>query len=494
MQRDSITAQRGQGWLVSFAVLILIGAVGSVAYTVMNSDKKTSEVKPAQTDTKPDFSDSEIQSIANQLVAKHLGNNTGSHEEDIQALSNTLNNLRENPHSTAKNTLLQLKDDDLTGAVSSLKTLALDSTSKRDAAKLWIDIGNINNLTSTQNAIESYQESVTLDPDNINAWNRIGHLERARKNYAQAEIAYKNVTRLSDDLSQTQALSFANFGLLHQSQNKNKEAVESFTEALNINTQLKNSAGIASNNENLASLFRTLKEYDLAESHYKAAFAIYESEKQTSKLVELHSALGSLHQTRQQTELALNEYEKALTLNQQNPNKRFSASLYSNMGILSQQNNDQDKAESYFNQALTLYQALKQDRGVADQYSNLAILARNKKQFENSEDLHLKAISLYQKEGLTQAVTTQYTNLGFLYTAWNKTETACEYWKKSLTGLTEAAHEARRVRIEAIINRDCKASSQEATELTQPTEEPSSSDEKPVIEPAPKVSTEATGT
>ena len=475
MQRDSMTAQQGQGWLVSFSVLVLIGALGTVAYTVISSKKRIESTQPPLQTNQSNFSDSEVQSIASRLVEVHLVSKAGAHGEDIQALSNTLNNLRNNPHATAKQILQLLKEDKLTEASDSLKTLALETPSKRDAAKLWVDIGNINNLTSAQHAIDAYQESTTLDPDNINAWNRIGHLERARKGYDQADIAYKNVARLSDKLSQTQALSFANFGLLHQSQNKHGEAVESFTKALNINTQLKNNSGIASNNENLASLYRTLEKYNLAESHYKAALAIYDGGKHTSKLVELHSALGSLYQTKQQTELALNQYEKALTFNKQSPNKRFSASLYSNMGILSQQNNDQDKAESYFNQALRLYQSLGQGRGIADQYSNLAILARNKKQFESGEELHLKAIDLYRKSNLTQAITTQYTNLGFLYTAWNKTDTACEYWRKSLTGLTTVEQKNRRIRIEAIISRDCEPStSQRTKEPTQPTEEISS--------------------
>lgn len=458
MQRDTITAQQGQGLLVSFAVLILIGAIGTVAYTVIQSEKIKQETKNINAiQSAPKISDSELQGIAQTLVKKHLGGKQSAQDEDIQALSNTLHNLKNNTSEAAAQTLLLLKQDKLDEATDTLKALALDTKSKRDAAKLWVDIGNISNLSTRQAAIDAYQKSVTLDPDNINAWNRIGHLERANQNFDRAEIAYKNVTRLSGDMTHTQALSFANFGLLHQSQKKYQEAIESFTQALKINTQLNNTSGIASNNENLASLQRTLKNYDSAESHYKAAFEIYRQENQQAKLIELHSALGSLYQTRKQTELALLEYEKALSLTQENPNKRFSAGLYANMGILSQQSNDLEKAESYFNQALVLYQALQQDQGTADQYSNLAILARNKKQFENSESLHLKSIELYEKVNATQAIVTQYTNLGFLYTAWNKAETACTYWQKSLDGLSEPAQADRKIRIQDIINRDCKA-------------------------------------
>ena len=68
----------------------------------------------------------------------------------------------------------------------------------------------------------------------------------------------------------------------------------------------------------------------------------------------------------------------------------------------------------------------------------------------------MKAIALYEAVENKQAVTSQYTNLGFLYTAWNKKDTACEYWQKSLEGLADAKHQSRKDRIQAIVERDCK--------------------------------------
>lgn len=463
MQRQLKAGQRGQGWLVSFAVLILLVAVGTVLYTIskstLNKPKEPVAVKVLPT---PDISNKNLDAITQKLASDYLTASDSSRKEDIQALTNTLNNLHASPHEPAKLALQQLRDDQLPEALSTLKNLALGTKVKRDAAKLWVDIGNIENLKSETAAISAYQKSVTLDPDNINAWNRIGHLERQRGQYDKAEIAYKNVTRLSDSESRTEAVSLANFGLLYQSQNKNDQAIESFKLALTINTELNNTGGVASNSENLASLYRTQKDFEQAELFYQKALEIYQAANQTAKRIEIHSALGSLYQTKQETELALAEYEKALALNKENPNQRFSAGLYSNMGILAQQKNELEKAEEYFNQSLTLFQATENPRGTADQYSNLAILARNRKQFEQSETLHLKAIALYEAVDSKQAVTSQYTNLGFLYTAWNKTETACEYWQKSLKGLIGAQHQSRKDRIQAIVDRDCQTVKKDA--------------------------------
>lgn len=377
--------------------------------------------------------------------------------EHQQALSNSLNHLSKHPNPQAQQVIELLNSGDLTIASETLKALALGIPDKRDAAKLWVDLGNISTLLSAEQALDAYRKAVTLDTDNINAWNRIGHLERAQKNYDQAEIAYRNVTRLSGELSQTQALSFANFGLLHQSQNRYADAIESFKEALKINTAISNPAGAASNHENLASLYRLTQDNLQAETHYKAAFNHYKNTGNTGKRLELHTALGNLYQQIQKTDLAMAEYEQALALSQDSPNKRLLANLYANLGILSQQKKDPEKAEAYFNQALVLYQAEKQNKEIADQYGNLAVIARGKKAFEESESLHLKAIELYQQENKLQAISNQLINLGFLYTAWGKRTLACENWQKSLNAMESDNGSERRQRIEEIVNRDCQS-------------------------------------
>ena len=466
MHTARLTKQRGQGLLISLAVLTLVGAIGAVAYTVINKQQPSKEVTPEEPvlSTRT-FSLGELQSIEQQLAASFISTNKASRAEDLRAISNTLANLQNKNQPLANETLELLDDGQLVGAITTLKTLALDTADKREAAKLWVDVGNLENLTSHEKAIKAYQKSVTLDTDNINAWNRIGHLERQEKQFDLAEIAYQNVTRLSKSGTLNQALSWANFGLLYQTQHKYPEAIEAFEKALSTNIELENSAGIASNSENLAGLYRSQNDFEKAEYHYQQALKIYQTDNQVSKQVETHAALGSLYQSNQKTELALIEYEKALQLNAANEDAKFSASLYSNMGILAQQSNELEKAEGYFKQSLSLYETLEQTHGIANQNSNLAILARNRKQFETSESLHLKAIDLYQAENNQNAITTQYINLGFLYTAWDKQQSACEYWSKSLLGLTGNVNEARRARVKAIMDKDCPKPIQAPTSL-----------------------------
>lgn len=487
MQRESLAAQRGQGWLVSFAALIVLSAIGVVAYTIITTPKpEATVVEPTAPAVAPALSNQDLLQISQQLSLKYLSKKGTSAEEDRQALNNTLNNLSRSDSATDRLALQQLKAGELDEAITTLKAQALDTKAPREAAKHWLDIGNLQNLNSGDDALSAYQKSVTLDPDNINAWNRIGHLERQHKQYDRAEIAYRNVTRLGNNQSQTQALALANFGLLYQTQNKTEEAIDAFAQALKINTTLNNNAGIASNSENLASLYRQLNQWENAEQYYRRALEVYKADKHVAKSIELHAALGSLYQANQQSELALSEYQQALALNVENPDKRFNASLYSSMGILAQQSNELDKAEEYFNQALALYEEMNNLRGTADQLSNLATVSRSRRQYEASEVLHLKAIALYEQGKYPQAITTQHTNLGFLYTAWKKNDLACQYWRKSIEGLTGERNGARRARIEAIIERDCQAEVTAPPEINETpvaevltTPEPSTTDAEP---------------
>jgi len=484
MQRESIAAQRGQGWLVSFAALIVLAAVGVVAFTIINAPKPDANIAEVSSPPvlAPVLSNQDLLQISQQLSLKYLSKKGTAAEEDRQALNNTLNNLSRSDSDVGRLALQQLKAGELDEAISTLKAQALDTKAPRDAAKHWLDIGNLQNLHSDEDALSAYQKSVTLDPDNINAWNRIGHLERQRKQYDRAEIAYRNVTRLGNDQSQTQALALANFGLLYQTQNKTDQAIDAFSQALKINTTLNNAAGIASNSENLASLYRQQSQWESAEQHYRRALEIHKAAKHIAKSIELHAALGSLYQANQQSELALSEYQQALELNTENPDKRFNASLYSSMGILAQQSNELDKAEEYFNQALALYEEMNNLRGRADQLNHLATLNRSRRQYEASEALHLQAIALYEQGNYPQAVTTQHTNLGFLYTAWKKNDLACQSWRKSIEGLTSAHDSARKARIEAIIERDCQM-----TETTPPTETVGIPAAGSLITPAPSI-------
>ncbi|RVU86009.1 tetratricopeptide repeat protein [Leucothrix sargassi] len=452
-----VTKHRAQGLMIGLASLTLASAIGAVAYTIISkqADKEEPEAAPQSQATLRSFSLNDLKSIEQQLSASFLSTDRLSKTEDVQAIRNTLNNLHSRQNPLATETLELLDEGQLMGAIATLSTLALDTEDKRDAAKIWVDIGNLENLQSQEKAIKAYQKAVTLDADNINAWNRIGHLERQNNNFDLAEIAYTNVTRLSTKGTLNQARSWTNFGLLYQTQNKTTEAIEAFENALETNTALENEAGIASNSENLAGLYRAQGVFDKAEAHYQQVLKIYQKTEQTLKQVEIHAALGSLYQSQQNPELALVAYEKALSLNTGNEDTRFSASLYSNMGILAQQNNELEKAEGYFKQSLAIFEKLDQKQGIANQYSNLAILARNRKQFDVSESLHLQAIELYTQQNNASAITTQHTNLGFLYTAWNKPQSACEYWTKSLEGLSGEQNTARRARISAIVEKDC---------------------------------------
>lgn len=370
----------------------------------------------------------------------------------LQALNNTLEHLQE---SNQHQVLAALNKLDLSAAIKSLDSLAQQEKKPRNAAKLWVDKGNLQQLQSATLAQIAYQKASELDAMNITASNRLGHYYRQKKQFALAEVAYNNVLTHSPKNSTTQAVAYANFGLLYQAQAKLNQAEKAYLKALDINTLHNNKASMASNSENLAIVYKEKKDFSTSEKHYLNTLSYYQSTKQDSHIALLHTALASLYHQDQQIKKSQQHYEIALNIYLKNKNKHKIANHYSHLGILYQQQRQTDKALILFKKSLSLNKEIKQIKGIADQYGNLGILYRLQKNFKQSERSHLKALEIYQQQAYRESVSQQQTNLGFLYQAWEKTKKACLYWQQARETLLSAKRQQREKRIKHIIDKHC---------------------------------------
>lgn len=454
-EEQSYKAKNKTHWINWFIPLILVLSTFAflVFYPVSDNIKKDSP--PSVT---IDNSDSQTKEIANSLVSTFFNGSDEDKNEQIRALENTLSNLKNssqgnsnNPSSetstdTAKKALKELKNNSINEAIETLIASANQQIDPRSSAKTWVNIGNIQNLTSAKQALLAYQKATGLDPYNSNAWNRKGHLHRQLKQFDKAEIAYKKVQQLTNKSTVNQAVSLANFGLLNQSKGDIEAAEEAFLKSLQIFTNLNNEPGQASTSENLASLYKHKNELEKAETYYLKALQIHKRNNHPQQTVNIHTTLGSLYQNLKKIPNALDHYEEALKVSTRNNLPRDTASLYSNLGILAQQNNQQAKSKEYFEKSLQINQQIKRSSGTADQYGNLAIINRNKKNYAVAEDFHNKAIQIYTQNKHQHGVISQQINLGFLYKAWNKKDKACEAWRKSLDLIQNKSNRAERVK------------------------------------------------
>lgn len=439
-------------WLSGFLAILLAVAVVAIVWVGMDitssiPDKKVSAPSSV-------IKVVSVDELAQQLVDKFAPNNLRAKEKDnvLQAISNTLRHLQETQNNQALSALQAL---DLTAAVTYLSGMVKQEEHPRDAAKVWVDIGNLQQLKSSQLALFAYKKASKLDVNNSTAWNRLGNYYRQQKKFTLAENAYEKVLQSSVDASATKAVALANFGLLYQAQGKLKQAEKSYADALEINAIKKNTASLASNNENLAIIHKKKNDFERSEKHYLEALSHYEVLKQADRVANIQLSLGSLYHQQQKLEKAKQHYEIALESYKNKNDPRKIASSYSHLGILYQQQNKIREAKVFFEKSLALNQQIKQQKGIADQYGNLGVLYRLQKKFTESETSHLKSLQIYQQLQQLGAISQQQTNLGFLYQAWNKTEKACQSWQKSKKILTQINNTSRAMRIENIVKKHC---------------------------------------
>ena len=436
-----------------FVPLLLIGAAFATLVFYPTPTKKVTLEKPVApvVTNKNEYPTNEI---ATTLVYTFFNGNNKEREEQIDALRNTLVFLKKDTSEETIEALNALKTSNIQRAIMALIRLTHQQEDVREIAKTWINIGNIQNLTSAEQALQAYEKASELDFENSNAWNRQANIYRRLKLFDKAEKAYKKVQALENQGETNDALSFANLGLLNQSRGDLKAAEEAFLQALEIYEKFNSDTGIASTSENLASLYTNTKKTEKAEVFYSKALKSYQKSENREKIVAIYTALGSLKQSTKDTEKAQLYYENALEISVNNNFQDNIANLYSNLGILAQQNGMLEKSKDYFERSLNLNQNIKRTTAAAEQYGNLAIINRKKGKFELAENFHLKAIEIYTEKKHTYGIISQNTNLGFLYKAWKKPKKACTAWN-SIIGMLQKSNTERAERIQALIENTC---------------------------------------
>ena len=437
-------------WFVPILLVLL-----AIATLLFYPEPKKSTSSPAtikqSSITKTEFF--VAKNLATQLVTTFFNGSEEDRTEQIHALENTLNHLNSNTSDTTKNILDALKNSNINASITALTTLANKQENLRESAKTWVNIGNIQNLTSAEQALQAYQKASEFDSDNSDAWNRQGHIHRHLKQFDLAEKAYKRVQALANQSTSDQALSLSNFGLLNQTKGDFKSAEEAYSEALDIYTKIGNDAGIASTNENLASLYKNWNVFDRAEKHYLIAFDNHEKLNNFQAMATIHTSLGSLYQSMKKTKKAQSHYEKALQIRQENSFNENISELYNILGSVAEQNGQIEKSKHYFEKSLTLKKG-KRPISAADQFGKLATENRSKKNFLKAESYHKKAIEIYQENNNRNGVISQKINLGFLYKVWNKPEQACNTWKETYSLLSNSDNRIERIR--ALLQTNCQ--------------------------------------
>ncbi len=420
------------------------------------SPEPIAEIAPqSKNQTNKAFSANEL---ALKLVTSYFNGSDEDKTEQVIALENTISYLNTNKTPHNNKAFSALKNRNLGSAIQSLVTSSKQQK-PIDSAKTWIHIGNIQNLTSTKQALQAYKEASIKAPDNSDAWSRQGHVYRQLKQFDKAESAYKKVQAINSKSTTNQALYLVNLAQLSQSKGSIKDAEKSYLEALEIYTTFENDAGIINTSESLARIYQKTKQYPKAETYYLTAIAAHQKNEQTKEAVASYLALANLYQLKEQAENAQIQYEKALEISLNNSFEENVIVIYKQLGKLAEGKGNLELSKQYYDKALLLDSGIeggeKRSISTADQFANLAISSRKERKFAKAEEYHLKAIDIYTENNHTNGINSQKINLGFLYKVWNKPQKACEIWKSSIA-LLKRSKNSRLGSVQKLISTNCR--------------------------------------
>ncbi len=287
-------------------------------------------------------------------------------------------------------------------------------------ARLYIEIGDVFKIKSTDSAIFFYEKSLIL----------------AKK--------LKNIS------IQSKVLLF--MGVAYKSQNDFKRALEYYTKSLELSEilcgsndkkkSIEGKKGVCACYVNIA-IINSNSDYHQALDYYLKALNIYDELSHSQiKTVAIwgnngkgrtFSDIGLVYSCLGNHTKAMEYYHKSLNIYEVSDNKEWMANCYSNIGLLYFNQNDYKQAVLYYTKSFNLRKELRDKKGMADCYVNIgAVACDGERNFSLALENYQKALLLYKDVNYQKGISYCYGNIGIIYKAQGEISRAFEYCLKSL--------------------------------------------------------------
>ena len=387
-----------------------------------------------------------IDSKAAQLIAKSLLQNSKQtsnesfqeKEAEIKRLTETIARLQQQPSDELKQSALKKLEEDKPEEAAQLLKQSLVKRGKalqvqsKQMSKDWLDVGNIAYLKNTQEAFEAYSKAIALNPANIEAWNRLGHINHRLGNLDESITAYETVLKLDGDDQSSQTIAFGNLGLIYQTRGELDKAEEFHLKALKINEAIGRQEGMAADYGNLGLIYQTRGELDKAEESHLRALKINEAISNQEGIAADYGNLGQIYRTRGELNKAKEFHLKALKINEVIGRQEGMANQYGNLGVIYEIKGELGKAEELYLKALKINEAIGRQEGMADAYGNLGEIYRIWGELGKAEEFQLKSLNIDEALGSQSGMSADYVNLGLIYRTQGELDKAEKFYLKAL--------------------------------------------------------------
>lgn len=285
-------------------------------------------------------------------------------------------------------------------------------------------------------------ESTAYRKEEIDCLNFYGVLAWYKNDLPTAQKYFEESYRFSKELNLTreQAKASGNIGLICNVFGKYTEGQDFFEEAIELYSQLGDSASISKNQVDLSNnlsergLYKEATEQLLVATHY------FEKHNDRPNLIYAYFGLGDLYYKMNSFDAALHYFEESIRMDDKdNPTNHISSAL---MGIgLSYEKikNDLEKAEDYYHQALDAANEYNYGSALVGVTNNLAGLYYRKKDYPKALEQFKLAYKLHREGNLHNAEIPLIINLGIIFFHLEKFDSARVFLNEGLAKAIEAS-------------------------------------------------------
>jgi serine phosphatase RsbU (regulator of sigma subunit) len=199
------------------------------------------------------------------------------------------------------------------------------------------------------------------------------------------------------------------------SQSRYNEALQHFSEALQINEEKGDKNGISRNLGNMGMVYYNLSDYPKALEYFFKAVKTNEEMGSKEGMANKYSNIGLVYESQKNFNKALEYYNKSLELNQELGNKNGIAINLGNIGNTYNSLKDYHQAIKYHSQALELDQELGNKRGTASDYGNLGEALTELGNYSQAMQYQLKALDLRKEINNNRGIMFSYGGLSNIY-------------------------------------------------------------------------------
>jgi tetratricopeptide (TPR) repeat protein len=282
---------------------------------------------------------------------------------------------------------------------------------------------------------------------------QLGIIAQARGDYTEAERRYHQALTINEELGNRAGVAsgYGQLGRLAYDRGDLDEAERRYRQSLTIDEELGNRADAARNYHNLGMIAHARGDLDEAERRYRQSLTIKTDLGNRAGAGRSYHQLGILAHDRRDLDEAERRYRQSLAIDEELGNRAGIATSYGQLGILAHDRGDLDEAERRYRQALAIREGLGDRAGSANSYGQLGILAHDRRDHAEAERRYQQALTVFEELGDRANAAISLGRLGQLREETGRPREAVALHVRALalrlgSGVPAAGHDARRLR------------------------------------------------